>query len=144
MTMDATSTLTRQVLRQQSRAWLGTGAVSEELPGTQFRPAFKDIATGKTYLARYADGTPAPMHLLDGLPDELVVRRDTAGHAAAIKGSIVAGFVRCGRFYSREAVAAQLACSSEHHIGLQPDAPDRRQSHTNEVNKGAMQCLAGH
>lgn len=143
MTMDTTAPLTRQTLRRQTRAWLGTGAISEELHGTQFQPAFKDIATGKTYLARFADGTPAPMHLLDGLPDELVVGRDATGHAAAVKASVVAGFVRRGCFYTREQTAAQFACTFELCRDTASDGPDRGRSRTHEDDKGALQCLAG-
>jgi hypothetical protein len=46
------------------------------------------------------------MHLLDGLPDEWVVERDAAGRVRAIKDSVIAGFVRDGRFYTREQAAA--------------------------------------
>jgi len=143
MTMGMTSTLTRQTLRQQTRAWLGTGAVSEELRGTQFQPAFKDFATGKTYLARFADGTPAPMHLLDGLPDELVVGRDAGGHVAALKSGVVAGFVRLGCFYTREETAAHFACTFALCRSTASDGPDPGRSRTHDDNRGPLPCLAG-
>ena len=71
-----------------------------------FRPAFYDRATDHAALARFADGRPAPMHLLDGLPDEWVVERDAAGRVRAIKESVIAGFIRNGWFYTREQAAA--------------------------------------
>jgi hypothetical protein len=47
----------------------------------------------------------APIHLLSGLPPEWVVTRDAAGGVSAVKPSIVAGFLRDGRFYTREEAA---------------------------------------
>jgi hypothetical protein len=71
--------------------------------------AFCDRETGRTELSRFACGSPAPCHLIDGLPEDWVVARDAAGNAVAIKGSVVAGFVRDGRFYTREEAARALA-----------------------------------
>jgi hypothetical protein len=103
--MHASMVVTQGTLRRENRAWRGTGGTSEGNPRGEFLPAFRDTASGKTYLARYADGTPAPMHLLDGLPEELVIRRDATGRTVAVKGSLVAGFLRGGRFYTREQAA---------------------------------------
>jgi hypothetical protein len=98
--------LTTDTLRKQNLAFVGTGGVSEENRSSGFRPAFFDLASGRAALARFADGRPAPMHLLDGLPEEWVVQRDAAGRVRAIKDSVIAGFVRDGRFYTREQAAA--------------------------------------
>ncbi len=100
--------LTTETLRKQNLAFVGTGGVSEENRSSGFRPAFFDTATGRAALARFTDGRPAPMHLLDGLPDEWVAERDAAGQVRAIKDSVIAGFVRNGRFYTREQAAAAL------------------------------------
>jgi hypothetical protein len=97
--------LTTKVLHQQNLAFQGTGGVSYGNRGQGFAPAFFDAETGTIYLARYADGRPAPMHLLDGLPRELVVDRDGGGKAMAVKHSLIAGFVRAGLFYTREQAA---------------------------------------
>jgi hypothetical protein len=43
--------------------------------------------------------------MLDGLPTEWVVKRDPAGRVTAVKGSVVAGFLLGGRFYTREEAA---------------------------------------
>lgn len=67
-----------------------------------FSPAFQDSATGHVYLSRYTDGQPAPFHLLDGLPNELVTARDAEGRIIAVKQTIIAGFVLAERFYTRE------------------------------------------
>jgi len=100
--------LTTETLTRQNRAFAGTGGVSEQNRCGGFRPAFHDLASGRTALARFADGRPAPMHLLDGLPKEWLVQRDTAGRVKAIKATIIAGFVREGLFYTREEAAAAL------------------------------------
>ena len=100
--------LTTETLRKENLAFVGTGGVSEENRDGGFRPAFYDVATGRAELARFADGRPAPMHLLDGLPEEWAVERDAAGRIRAIKDSVIAGFVRDGFFYTREQ-AAQAA-----------------------------------
>lgn len=101
--------LTGGVLRDQNRRYAGTGGRSEENAGAGFRPAFMDVDTRRVYESRFADGRPAPFHLLDGLPDELVVERAPGGRIAAIKSTVIAGFVRAARFYSREEAARCVA-----------------------------------
>ncbi len=100
--------LTTETLRKENLAFVGTGGVSAENRSSGFLPAFYDAATGRAALARFADGRPAPMHLLDGLPDDWVAERDSAGRIRAVKDSVIAGFVRDGYFYTREQ-AAQAA-----------------------------------
>jgi hypothetical protein len=51
----------------------------------------------------------APIHLLCGLPDEWVVTRDSAGCVSSVKASVVAGFLRDGRFYTRQQAAQACA-----------------------------------
>lgn len=98
--------LTNATLKRQNRIFRKTGGVSAGNRCCGFAPAFLDRETGAVYLARFADGRPAPMHLLDGLPPELVVKRSISGGVAAVKESVVAGFVRSDRFYTREQAAA--------------------------------------
>lgn len=100
--------LTAKVLRQQNRVFRGTGGVSAENRSQGFAPAFLDTQTGAVYRACFADGRPAPMHLLEGLPPALVVERDAGGRATAIRSSVMAGFVRGTRFFTREQAAASL------------------------------------
>ncbi|HXG29138.1 MAG TPA: hypothetical protein VNJ47_09885 [Nevskiales bacterium] len=101
--------MTGQVLEQETRTFRGSGGVSAENRSHGFQPAFHDTQTDIVYLSRFADGRQAPCHLLDGLPDELVVARDAAGRVAAIKASVTSGFVRDGRFYTREEAARQVS-----------------------------------
>ena len=98
--------LTSETLRRQNLAFVGTGGVSEENRSSGFRPAFYDVATGRVELARFGNGLPAPMHLLDGLPDSWIASRDATGRVTALKASVIAGFVRDGVFYTREQAAA--------------------------------------
>jgi hypothetical protein len=75
-----------------------------------FRPAFLDTATFSIHLSRYADGQPAPFHLLDGLPDEVVVARSVFGsRILAAKATLVPGFERKGFFYTAPAAARAAA-----------------------------------
>lgn len=69
---------------------------------------FLDTQTGAVYRACFADGRPAPMHLLDGLPPAVVATRDTTGRVLALKSSVQAGFLCEERFYTREQAAVAL------------------------------------
>jgi hypothetical protein len=101
--------MTESVLRRENRQFRGRGGVSEENRSIGFQPAFLDADTGKVYASSYANGLPAPFHLLDGLPDELVLTRHSTGKVAAVKKSITSGFVREGRFFTREQAAQHVA-----------------------------------
>ena len=100
--------VTIKALVNQNRAFAGTPGVSQVNRRRGFLPGFLDRATGSVYLSRHADGRPATVHLLDGLPEELVVARTHSGQVAAIKGTVVAGFVHEGQFYTREQAVLML------------------------------------
>lgn len=88
--------------------YMGTGGVSENNRNKGFCAAFRDDASGAVVLARFPDGSPAPMHLLDGLPEDWIVERSHTGRVISVKPSVVAGFVRRGRFYTREEAARAI------------------------------------
>ena len=94
--------LNRRKLADQTLRYMGTGGISRENRHAGFRPAYRDRRSGQVYLSCYADGRPAPVHVLDGLPEALVVQRSAAGHVMAVVQWVEAGFVRAGRFYTRE------------------------------------------
>jgi hypothetical protein len=96
-------------LRSENAALAGTGGVSRGNAGFGFRPAFLDFSTLTIYPSRFADGRPAPFHLLDGLPDEVVADRSVTGRVVAAKATIVSGFERGGFFYTRQAAARACA-----------------------------------
>ncbi len=106
---NAGQAMTKQVLRLESSRFHGTGGESAGNRSDGFRPAFLDTDTGAVYLSRFGDGRPAPFHLLDGLPDELVLQRNASGRVHAVKPSVVSGFVRAGRFYNRDEAARAVA-----------------------------------
>jgi hypothetical protein len=72
-----------------------------------FRPAFLDIGTFSIHLSRHADGRPAELHVLEGLPDEAVIARRifATRQVVAAKPTVIAGFERNGFFYTAAAVA---------------------------------------
>ncbi len=101
-------TMTILDLRDENRRFRGVGGTSGGNSFGGFLPAFLDRSTGAVYLSRFADGRAAPLHLLDALPPELVMRRSASGRAAAVKGSVMAGFVHSGQFYTREQAATAV------------------------------------
>jgi hypothetical protein len=64
-----------------------------------------DTATLAIYASRFADGRLAPFHLIDGLPDMLIAARSSSGRVAALKASVIPGFVREDHFYTRDEAA---------------------------------------
>jgi hypothetical protein len=81
-----------------------------------------DVETRAVYPSRFADGRMAPFHILDGLPDELVLARSACGRVAAIKPSVISGFLRAGRFYTRDDAAALVAAGPYAGVALGEDA----------------------
>jgi len=98
-----------QTLQRENQCFHGTGGVSQGNRPYGFRPAFFDGDTDAVYLSRFANGQPAPFHLLDGLPDEVVLSRNPTGRVAAVKQTLVSGFVLDGCFYTREQAACKVA-----------------------------------
>lgn len=102
-TADATG-LTDCALQAENERYAGTAGVSGNNGHLDFLPAFRDSRSGRVELARFADGRPAPIHLLCALPREWATQWDTQGQVSAIQNHIVAGFVRNGEFYTRDQV----------------------------------------
>ena len=97
--------MTEKQLQHENVAFAGSGGRSQENRHLGFKPAFFDFATQTLYPSRFADGRPAPVHLLDGLPDEVIIDRSASGRAVAAKATVISGFERNGYFYTREAAA---------------------------------------
>lgn len=96
----------RQSLLDQNEAFNGTKGVSIKNKSSGFVPAFRDAATGRVELARFRTGELAPMHLIAGLPDEWALSFDADGAVSAVKNTVVAGFVREEKFFTREEACA--------------------------------------
>jgi hypothetical protein len=95
--------MSEKQLQAENVAYAGTGGRSEANRDLGFRPAFLDFETQKVYPARFADGRLASFHVLDGLPDDVVIDRSPAGRVVAAKATLISGFVRNGFFYTRAA-----------------------------------------
>jgi hypothetical protein len=104
----ADSSLTPKKLQQETVAFRGTGGISAENNGHGFIPAFFDTAKGEIHLARFVDGRLAPMHILEGLPKDLITLEDATGRVTATVPTLIAGFVHQQRFYTREQAAALM------------------------------------
>lgn len=102
-------TLTKTDLQNQNERYRNTGGISTEACSHGFRPAFLDTQTGAVYPCCFADGRPAPMHLFDGLPQELVLSYSCSGRVTAVKGSLVSGFICSDHFYTREEAVQQIS-----------------------------------
>ncbi len=102
--------LTREQLELQTEYYRGTGGTSHDNHDSGFVPAFQDTASGEVFRSRQADGSPAAVHVLDGLPAHFVLKRDLDGHVLAVREGIVPGFIREDQFYTRaEAIQALAA-----------------------------------
>lgn len=102
-------TMSELKLRLENVMYHGTGGRSQENGTAGFCPAFFDVQTEMIYLSRFADGRLAPFHMLDGLPEEVIVSRTATGRVATVKASVISGFVRDGLFYTREAAAQAVS-----------------------------------
>ena len=110
--------LTRARQRQENRVFDGTHGVSCENRADGFLPACYDTETGQVELSRFRDGLPAPMHMIDGLPDNWVVERDATSRVKAIKHTVISGFVRDGCFYTRSEATETVLAERMQHPGL--------------------------
>jgi hypothetical protein len=106
--------MSQAVLERENGKYLGSGARSEENRSHGFRPAFLDAETGIVYASCFSDGRPAPFHLLDGLPDELVLARNPSGRVEAVKHSVISGFVLERRFFTRDEAASWMDSRAIH------------------------------
>lgn len=108
-TSHAAQSLDPHRLRAQNQVYAGTGGVSANNRSAGFVPGFLNTRTGVAVVSCFADGQPAPVHVLEGLPAEWIAERDPEGHAIKACKGIVAGFLRLGAFYSREQAAQLMA-----------------------------------
>ncbi|HSN22184.1 MAG TPA: hypothetical protein VLS49_15990 [Usitatibacter sp.] len=101
--------LSTERLQEENCVHSASGGRSEDNCGLGFRPAFLDFETQTVYPCRFANGMLAPFHVLDGLPDEVVIDRTPSGRVVAAKATLISGFVRNGFFYTRTAAARAAA-----------------------------------
>jgi len=71
--------MNNRTLELENLAFGGTKGVSKNNKAEGFRPAFCNQKTGQVELARFENGTPAPVHLIVGLPKEWAATREENG-----------------------------------------------------------------
>lgn len=97
--------MTEKVLQHENVVHAESGGRSQSNAAFGFAPAFFDFSTVTVYPSRFASGQPAPFHILDGLPDEVVVDRAPTGRVLSAKPTLISGFERNGYFFTRAAAA---------------------------------------
>ncbi|MEH6825510.1 MAG: hypothetical protein V7629_16550 [Motiliproteus sp.] len=100
--------LNLRTLRMENRQYAGTGGISQLNCEYGFVPAFQNTLDRINEISRFGDGRAAPLHLLDGLPDAWVIERSPEGKVLSVKDSVIAGFLRQDRFYTREQAASAV------------------------------------
>ncbi|MEA1049119.1 hypothetical protein U5801_04745 [Lamprobacter modestohalophilus] len=101
--------LTEMTLRHENALYAKTRGISQSNRSCGWRPGYLNRTTGEFELSRFSDGRPAPIHVLDGLPESWVQGRDAEGHVVAAEPEIISGFIRDGRFFTREQTARAAA-----------------------------------
>lgn len=101
--------LTEMSLRDENVLYAGTRGISQNNKSFGFLPGYLNRCSGECVLSRFSDGSPAPVHLLDGLPDTWIRERDERGKVKAVAPEVVSGFIRDGRFYTREEASKAAA-----------------------------------
>jgi hypothetical protein len=97
--------LSEDSLVKENQRYAGSGGISTNNREQGFIPAFLDMDTGTVYRSRFPDGRPAPVHMLSGLPEELLETGSQASNQHTVKSSVVSGFVLEDAFYTREQAA---------------------------------------
>ena len=93
-------------LAAENRHFAGTCGVSAEAARMRLLPAFRDPRSGRVEIARFRNGAPAPVHLIEGLPEEWALAHDERGAVKVLRADIVCGFVCGEQFYTRAEAAA--------------------------------------
>ncbi len=101
--------VTQQSLRDENVLYASTCGVSQNNQSRGYKPAYLNTITGVYMISRFANGSPAPVHVLDGLPESWIEERDQDGHVTKTCPGIVSGFLRDGHFYTREEALMESA-----------------------------------
>lgn len=104
--MNATIAFNSETLQNENLKYRHTGGISQNNRSRGFSPAFRDSHTGRVYLSRFSNGQLAPIHMIEGLPNDVVIARNETGCISAVKDSLISGFERDGNFYTRGEAAS--------------------------------------
>ena len=94
-----------RTLRFENMAFAGTRGVSKNNRRFGFKPAFLNKRNGEVEVAKFENGSPAPMHIISWLPEEWAASRAEDGSIESLQPEIIAGFVADGIFYTRDEAA---------------------------------------
>ncbi|MDH5472623.1 MAG: hypothetical protein OEY87_04075 [Gammaproteobacteria bacterium] len=100
--------LTQAQVNQQYNNFKKSGATLFSDAAFGFMPAFKDLKTEETHLSTYDDGTPAVLHVLDGLPVAWIGEWGDDGRPDSVRAGVIAGFMRGGCFYTIDDIMNRL------------------------------------
>ena len=92
-------------LPRENRDFADTTGISINNRTLGFIPAFYDKKSGRAEISRYFDGRPAPIHLMEGLPEEWAADHDAQGRITSLIPTIISGFVRGTDFFTRDQAA---------------------------------------
>ena len=97
----------------------GTRNRTVQIPGGMlgFAPAYFNSETSETMLSTFANGSPAPIHLLEGLPADWLVSQTDAGKPGALKDAVISGYIRDNKFFTREQATATAERESADRLG---------------------------
>lgn len=119
-------------LNKEVTKYRGKGGISTEVRKNKFFPGFRDSETGEIYPSLNTDGSPAGIHLLDGLPESVITERNKYGDVTAAKSSLESGFIRDGKFYTRsQAIEEQKKPADQ---PVQPNEMADEETPTTAVN----------
>jgi len=79
----------------------GKGGVATEVKGLGLKPAFRHEKTGEIFKSLNEEGKESNIHLLEGIPEKYVTERHADGDVIAVSPEIESGFIKDGKFYTR-------------------------------------------
>ena len=101
------------LLPQQNHCYRDTGGISQNNKKFGFIPAFYDSISHTVYLSRFSNGSPAPVHILEGLPEHLLENRIMTDKLDSEKNTLIAGFVSGKQFLTRQQAAETLVKTTQ-------------------------------
>lgn len=84
--------MNNQTPRLENMAFAGTRGISQNNAASGFKPAFLNKRSGGVEIARFASGSPAPMHLIDWFPKEWAASLSKGGSIQSLIPGIISGF----------------------------------------------------
>lgn len=99
----------KRALIFQNLRYRGSKGISQGNRQFGFVPAFYDSVSRIVYLSCYANGNPAPVHILAGLPQHLIRDRVLTEAMDNAKNTLIVGFVFDQQFFTRQQAKDVLA-----------------------------------